>query len=276
MLRRLIYAGKTLDKAGNIIPSKVYEAIVPYSLWQNVQVARPARYPFKRTNVGITLATGMIRCGICNAPFYWRDHVGYPMYGCRHKKGCTSIGSYYKIPLFDTLLSRSHFVMFDDLPSIEQAALEAWRANNLVLDSSNRRIEALAKQKQRIIEALSNGTISEADVRSKLRDIANEMASLSQPPEDDGHIIIHRFRIEQQAEFLNGDIKEQRRILKESLRAATVTNHILHIEYLNGWKVDIDLKQPIPDAYDIGIYTPDGIVLLSAAIRDKRFNQPAT
>jgi site-specific DNA recombinase len=289
ILHRIEYTGFTTDKENNIIKSTVYEPIIPFDQWKEINdnwqtISRPR--PLRNAKY---LATAIVRCKECGKFYKYQKNLSdkkrcYPQYEARHLPTCTNKGN-FKAILIETIVERCYFKMMSEPEKVQMLLNERRKAfevqnaaNNERREQYSKRLETLSKQQKNIIDAVADAVLSNDEAKPKMDGIREERLKLEAELKTIKNELEESemtwaqtvlYAVQTAKDYVKEkDVGKKRKYLKNLIKEATIDKGHFHIEFKNGWTNDLDLKN-LPPEYGNELVTENES--LYDAIRDKRF-----
>jgi len=268
MLRRPIYAGLAPNKEHKLIPSKLYTPIIDPALFKKInkdwgKIVRPRPYTW-----ACYFGSAVVSCKECGAKYILHKNPHgekfYPMYCGQHLTACKNIGNIKK-EILEGCLEGAYFYMHEDLPKLQglwekkmAAALEEDESKAEAREQYTKQIKRLDAQKKNLVSAIADRTLGKEDAAEKLSEIKadrdkaqkqlDNLTLVAPQTKKEWDYILAAFSEERRMAFtMEEDLKKKRMMFKEVLKEATIQDYILHIEFINGWTTDINLRDLPPE-----------------------------
>ncbi len=278
ILRKPVFMGKTNNSKGILVTSKMYKPIINEETFYKAQKMLKVRAR-KRWSSHIYRAkyavTAVVRCELCNAKYKAikttkykpkNPHTKYSgYYRATHIKNCKNANKGYAIHFLDDMLFYATLQSFSPRKRLEPM-YKAERQEAIKQDAQNikkrtnieKEIDNLEKQQKRLIDAFAKGILSERDISEKMEEVkqrieANEkelegITSIVDDVDQRWTQIIYQYRDEQRLALMKGEAIDRRAVYLRLLNKATILHDILKLEYINGWELELNLKD-LPEKY---------------------------
>jgi DNA invertase Pin-like site-specific DNA recombinase len=192
MLANPHYAGLTYNATRELVPSKIYPAIIDAVTWKRAQRQHVVQRINLYSRQNAHLASGLLRCAICGELYHYSlasTHGGrfrYKNY-CHDYHGERCHGSTKRILLWwvDAVFKIVYLTSIRDMRAIsklyaKEAAQIDRQKEQIERDvkRTSAKIEELSTRKQRLVSAIARGVIDEGDAGEEVGKIKTEIMDL--------------------------------------------------------------------------------------------------
>lgn len=253
-MHKSIYAGLTLDDSGNLIKSKLYEAIIPEKWYYKVTEQYESKVTEqKRGRNPLHLGSGMLVCPYCGSGFWVYKGRGYLYYKHNAKVNCGG-QKLFQYDTINSILSTAYGEAILSQPKILNVPIPKGIEEDL------KRIKALISKEEKAIEGYDKAIATGSAVDYFAKKIDEALKTISKLKKDSSLIeekykeelkqsemMLANYAVDNVEKFLEAQGQEKRRLLKTIITKVETSLPLFQVHTIDGRILEYNYKEEMKD-----------------------------